>query len=172
MQVAVSFPAKDWNPNIVLCICPVFFNCNLISQLRAFFTLSFLFDRLQPARPDWTDHTLVWNIGKLKRACYICTNRQKGQQITILYTLEASNLQMSFTHLVPFPLVRMPHPLQIWNRFRKIWWYNQNRRELLTDCGRHLIMVVPRRRLVIVAGKSNWPGLWVVKPTWEIGVQQ
>ena len=31
----------------------------------------------------------------------------------------------------------------------------------------HLIMVVPRRRLVIVAGKSSWPGLWVVKPTWD-----
>ena len=69
VQVAVSFPAKDWNPNIVLCICPVFFNCNLISQLRAFFTLSFLFDRLQPARPDWTDHTLAWNIGKLEKTC-------------------------------------------------------------------------------------------------------
>ena len=69
VQVAVSFPAKDWNPNIVLCICPVFFNCNLISQLRAFFTLSFLFDRLQPARPDWTDHTLAWNIRKLEKTC-------------------------------------------------------------------------------------------------------
>ena len=107
--------------------------------------------------PGWTGRTLVWAFEM------ICKKNHKSHKIT--------------NHLVPLPLVRMPQPLQKehyfhWQNSKQtspIFMYKRNYKYSCSANSVHLIIVVPRRRLVIVAGKSSWPGLWVVKPTWDFG---
>ena len=58
VQVAVSFPAKDWNPNIVLCICPVFFNISV---------KGFLYLIIPIRSPSASSSRLNWPYSRLKK---------------------------------------------------------------------------------------------------------